>query len=87
MRISFAHDPCGKASVCAQLIKDTKGEFTFRKWNPNRKEVPYYVPTDQMKELWESVTCAWIVCFFPICINHCCREEGQGTIEKYMDGE
>ena len=36
MRISFSHDPCGKASVNAQLIKDTKGEFTFRKWNPNR---------------------------------------------------
>ena len=69
MRISFSYAPCGKASVCAQLIKDTNGEFTFRQWNPNRRNVPYDAPTEQMKEPWETATWAWIICFLPVCCN------------------
>ena len=91
MRISFSYAPCGKggkASVCAQLIKDNEGEFTFRQWNPGKRNVPYDTPTEQIKEPWQTATWAWIFCCLPICINkHCCRKEGQGTIEVYYAGE
>ena len=96
MRISFTYDPCDYASVCAQLIKDNRGEFTLEQWDPD------YAPKKHQIELWESSICAWIICFLPMLFKNCCMgdyrpkecctEEEEvldttGKFGKYMDGQ
>ena len=45
-RVKVTYSKCGTASVIAQQIKDHDGNWTFRKWNPVKKTVPYGQSTD-----------------------------------------
>lgn len=41
LRIKFEWAPCDKLTVVAQQVENTKGERTFRKWNPKKVNVPF----------------------------------------------
>lgn len=44
VRISWEFVPCGEITVVAQQMKDPntkENEFTFRQWNPERKDVEW----------------------------------------------
>jgi len=46
MRVKFHFNKCGTATIISQAIKNDDDQFTFRKWNPNKLQVPYGVSTD-----------------------------------------
>ena len=40
-RIKFHYNVCGTATIMAQQLQDNEDVYTFRKWNPEKKTVPY----------------------------------------------
>ena len=45
-RIRFHYCPCSTATIMAQQVQDNEDVYTFRKWNPEKKMVPYGQSTD-----------------------------------------
>jgi hypothetical protein len=65
MKLSYA--PCGDVSLCAQLIKNsTNSQWTFRKWNPLKLNVPWGSETSA--DIDEDCGGSW-VCYICKCIN------------------
>ena len=46
-RVRFHYNNCGLAAVMAQQVQDNESVYTFRKWNPNKKEVVFGQSTDE----------------------------------------
>lgn len=68
-RVSFHYSPCGPATIIAQQIVDEESDnFTFRKWNQEKRNVPYgqnVVPDDSVGVSHPAL------CYMSTCVNHC----------------
>jgi len=69
MKVEYA--PCGDVSLCAQLIKNsTNSEWTFRKWNPLKLNLPWGSETSA--DIDEDCGGSWI-CYICKIVN-CCMD-------------
>ena len=66
MRVSFENDKCGTTTVIAQQMQDNDEVFTFRKWNPDKTEVPYGESTDAEGDATCTNPCCCYIC---LCVN------------------
>jgi len=41
MKVSFDFARCGVTTIIAQQMQDDEEVYTFRKWNPDKINVPY----------------------------------------------
>ena len=60
--------------------------YTFRKWNPEKKNVPFGVTTD-VDEVGESSALSWIRCFMCNFAAHLSREMFSEHIDVAQDGK
>ena len=66
MRVSFSHDQCGVTTIIAQQMQDDDEVFTFRKWNPDKIDVPLSESTDaEGDQAYGSPLC----CYICMCVN------------------
>ena len=74
-RIKFHYNVCGEATLMAQQVQDKANDYTFRKWNPEKKMVPYGESTDaEMDQACGSPVCCYI-CMCVNCMMHTMFEE------------
>lgn len=66
LRITFLRVPCGPTTIMAQQMQDEK-HFTFRKWNPQKLDVPLNEDNDQEFE----TVCMFCDCCCCECVDKC----------------
>lgn len=66
MRVSFEHEKCGFTTVIAQQMQDNDEIFTFRKWNPDKLNVPYGESTSADGDATCTNPCCCYIC---LCVN------------------
>jgi len=65
-RVKFHYNTCGIAAVMAQQVQDNESVYTFRKWNPNKKDVMFGESTDDDGDVAKENP---IVCFMCNCVT------------------
>jgi len=85
-RVSFTYDPCGKATIMAQQMQDAEMRITFRKWNPDKIDVPFKESTDVDLE---DETCANpLVCYLGTLLSRLFfKIDFEETIDVAVDTE
>lgn len=82
-RVRFDYCKCDQASVVAQQIKDHDGKWTFRKWNPYKKNVPYGVSTDADSD---SENSSLVFCCVCIVVDKCMNTMFEEVVNHFVDG-
>lgn len=83
-RVKFHYNQCGTATVMAQQIQDNEDGFTFRKWNPEKRNVEYGQSTDaEMDSTWGSPLC----CYICLCVNCCMGALFEEVVDVARDGQ
>jgi len=66
-RVCFEYDTCGTTTIIAQQMQDDEEVFTFRKWNPDKINVPMSESTDAEGD---SALCSNpMCCYICMCVN------------------
>ena len=72
-RVKFEYEECGPTTIIAQQIVDPNDEgsnTTFRKWNPDKPNVPFGESTDAIADdLNRNVLCCYICMCVDCCLN------------------
>ena len=68
------------------MYDDTKGEYTFRQWNPKMLEAPWGFSNDPADEKWQNNTWFCIFCIIPWSCTKCCAKKSEETMNLYKDG-
>ena len=83
-RIKFHYCPCSNATIMAQQVQDNEEQYTFRKWNPQKKNVPYGQSTDgEADSTCGNPILCWI-CLLVNCIFNAMFEE---VVDVARDGK
>jgi len=83
IRVGFTYNKCSDGSIMAQQIKDDEDNYTLRKWNPEKRNVPYGVSTDgDMDSTCGNPLC----CYICMCVNCIMNVMFEETINKAQDG-
>lgn len=93
-RVKFSHSTCGTTTVFAQQMQDEDDVFTFRKWNPEKINVPFKESTDAD----DDSTCTNpLCCYICLCVNCCFNvmfeevvdsaQDSENTPQQYFDGQ
>ena len=68
----------------AQQVQDDDSVYTFRKWNPEKKMVPYGDSTDaEMDQACGSVAC----CYICMCVNCMMNVMFEEVVDFARDGK
>lgn len=82
-RVHFHYNKCDRASLMAQQLQDDEGNYTLRKWNPEKRNVPYGVPTDGDQD----GTCGNpLCCYICMCVNCIMNVMFEETVNVARDG-
>lgn len=82
MRVSFEYAKCGVTTLIAQQVQDNDEVFTFRKWNPDKLEVPYGEDTSAE----DDTTCSNpICCYICLCVNCCFNAMFEEVVDHTTD--
>jgi hypothetical protein len=82
-RVSFSYDTCGTTTVIAQQMQDDEECYTFRKWNPEKINVPFHESTAAEGD----DTCGNpICCYICMCVNCCFSVMFEETVDMARDG-
>lgn len=81
-RIKFHYNECGEATIMAQQIQDDEGVYTFRKWNPDKKNVPFGTSTDAEQD----TVCSPMCCYICMCVNCLMNSLFEEVVDHAKDG-
>ena len=93
-RVTFEYDTCGPVTIIAQQVQDEDGNHTFRKWNPEKINVPYGQTTDVDSNFTSACPLCCYTCmavdwmcntFFEEVVF--CAEDTIQTSETYFDNQ
>merc|ERR1712032_1737695 len=82
--MGFHYNECGNATIMAQQIEDADGNRTFRKWNPEKKTVPYGQSTDAEQD---STYGNPICCYICLCVNCMMNTMFEEVVDHATDGK
>lgn len=83
-RVRFSYNKCGETSVLAQQIKDDDGRWTFRKWNPNKLNVPFGQSTDaEADSTWGPA----YLCYVCLLVNWMFKAMFEEVVNLFTDGK
>ena len=83
-RIKFHYNVCGTATIMAQQLQDNEDVYTFRKWNPEKKTVPYGQSTDaEADSTWGNPIC----CYICLCVNCLMNTLFEEVVDVARDGK
>ena len=83
-RVKYHSNECGMATVIAQQISNEGGEQTFRKWNPEKLNVPFGQSTDADAD----TTCGNpLCCYICMCVNCCMGALFEEVVDTSRDGK
>ena len=82
-RVKFHYNKCGQTSVLAQQVKDDDGNWTFRKWNPYKINVPYGQGTDAEAD---STLGPLLFCYICAIVNCCMNSMFEEVVDVFVDG-
>jgi hypothetical protein len=81
-RVCFSYDTCGTTTVMAQQIQDDEEVFTFRKWNPEKLNVPLHESTDADGD----ETCGNpLCCYICMCVNCIFNTAFEEVVDSAVD--
>ena len=83
-RIKFHYNTCGAATIMAQQVMDNEDVHTFRKWNPEKKMVPYGQSTDADADTTCGNPCCCYICMCVNCLFNAVWEE---VVDVARDGK
>ena len=83
-RVRYHWNECGTATIMAQQITDDDDQYTFRKWNPDKKNVPYGESTDADGDAACGNVCCCYIC---MCINCMMNVAFEEVVDKAVDGK
>ena len=83
-RIKFHYCPCSTVTIMAQQVQDDEDQYTFRKWNPEKKMVPYGQSTDGEQDS----TCGNpLCCYICLCVNCLFNTMFEEVVDVARDGK
>ena len=82
-RIKFHYCPCSQVTIMAQQVQDNEDQYTFRKWNPEKKMVPYGQSTDGEQDS----SCGHPLCYICMCVNCLFNTMFEEVIDVARDGK
>ena len=82
-RIKFHSNQCGPTTIIAQQVQDHEQVYTFRKWNPEKKRVPYGASTDADAD---STYGNPICCYICMCVNCLMNTMFEEVVDAAVDG-
>jgi hypothetical protein len=92
MRVCFEYDKCGSTTIIAQQMQDDDEVFTFRKWNPDKINVPFSESTDAEGDNMCTNPCCCYICLLVNCCFNVMFEEvvdlatdATKTTQQYFD--
>ena len=83
-RLKHYYNECGTATIIAQQIQDSEEVYTFRKWNPEKKMVPYGQSTDADAD---STCGSPLYCYICACVNCIMNTVFEEVVDHAEDGE
>ena len=84
MRVQFTLEKCGTTTVIAQQMQDDDGVHTFRKWNPDKINVPFSESTDAEGD---STCTNPLCCYICLCVNCCFNVMFEETVDHVCDAQ
>ena len=83
-RIKFHYCQCTQVTIMAQQVQDNEDQYTFRKWNPEKKMVPYGQSTDGEQDS----TCGNpLCCYICLCVNCLFNTMFEEVVDVARDGK
>ena len=81
-RVTFEYDTCGPVTVIAQQVQNELGHHTFRKWNPEKINVPYGQMTDADNN---STKGSLMCCYICLCVDKMCDTIFEEVVDCALD--
>ena len=83
-RVKFHYNQCGTATIMAQQIQDDQDCYSFRKWNPEKRNVDIGQSTDAEQDGTCGNPCCCYICMCVNCLMNTLFEE---VVDVARDGK
>ena len=80
--MTFEYDTCGPVTIIAQQVQNEDGYHTFRKWNPEKINVPYGQMTDADSNV---TTGSPLCCYMCLCVDAMCDTLFEEVVDCAVD--